>query len=169
MQESSPSNFDVNMRNLGTKGIALKKTLIIGTSSNQDEPAVGGDSKGIFVSYTDQKDGYNRVYYRNMAKPPTATAGSPARNAVNVARNQPITTTFNEPIQWGTYHIELYEAATKTQVAIFTSIGGNILTITHALLKKATKYTITLYEGSVTDLIGNNIAIYSRSFTTGNT
>ena len=167
---SGSSDYDICMRNLGTKGIALTKTKVIGTAYNQFAPAVGGDNNGIFVSYTDTKDGYNRVYYRNMAKPPTATAGSPARNAVNVARNQPITTTFNEPIKAGTMHIELYEAATKTQVTIDPrSISGNILTINHALLKKATKYTITLFEGSITDVIGNKIAIYSRSFTTGNT
>jgi beta propeller repeat protein len=169
-QKSSGSlDFNIYMRNLGTTGIALTKTLVIGTAYDQYEPAVGGDNKGIFVSYTDMKDGYPRVYYRNMAKPPTATAGSPARNAVNVPTNQPITTTFNEPIKSGTGHIELYEAATKTLVGIFPAISGNILTMTPTLLKKATKYTITLYQGSLTDLIGNPIALYSRSFTTGNT
>jgi beta propeller repeat protein len=166
---SGSLDYNICMKNLGTKGIALTKTQVVGTSYNQDEPAVGGDNKGIFVSYIDTKDGYNRVYYRNMAKPPTATAGSPARNSVNVPTNQPITTTFNEPIKKGTMHIELYEATTKTQVNMFPWINGNILTINHALLKTATKYTITLFEGSITDLIGNPIAIYSRSFTTGNT
>ena len=53
------------------------------------------------------------------------------------------------------------------QYLLRASIDSKVLTVNHAtLLNNATKYTLLLHSGSVTDLAGNPIAYYSRSFTT---
>ena len=101
--------------------------------------------------------------------PPKPVKGSPARNAVNVPINKIITTTFNEPIKPGTMNIQL-KTNTGTNIPTTNTINGNTLTITpNNPLKRATKYTIILYAGSITDLAGNPITKYSRPFTTDNT
>ena len=111
---------------------------------------------------------YSRSFTTDSTSP-TATAGSPARNAVNVPVDTVITTTFSEPIKEGNILIQL-KSSNGTVIPITTSISGKVLTINHAtLLNKATKYTILLQSGSVTDLAGNPIAYYSRSFTTDST
>ena len=100
---------------------------------------------------------------------PKAIAGSPARNAVNVPVDATITTTFNEQINEGNMNIEL-KTSTGTVIPITTSINGNVLTITPTTLLAAnTQYTIILNEGSITDLAGNSISLYSRPFTTEST
>ncbi|HHT17942.1 MAG TPA: Ig-like domain-containing protein, partial [Methanobacterium sp.] len=74
--------------------------------------------------------------------------------------------TFNEPIKPGTMNIQL-KTNTGTNIPTTNTINGNTLTITpNNPLKKATKYTIILYAGSITDLAGNPITKYSRPFTT---
>lgn len=120
------------------------------------------DDAGNSIAY------YSRSFTTDSTAP-TATAGNPARNAVNVALNKVITTTFSEPIKAGNMWIELVSSS-GASVLITTSINGNVLTINHAaLLKKGTKYTIKLHTGSITDIAGNPLVYYYRSFTTGNT
>ena len=100
---------------------------------------------------------------------PTPTAGSPARNAINVPIDTIITTTFSEPIFAGTMQIELKNSA-GTSIPIITAINGNVLTITPInLLVKATTYTIILHTGSVIDSDGNPNKYYTRPFTTDST
>ncbi|OPX59060.1 MAG: hypothetical protein A4E25_01360 [Methanobacterium sp. PtaB.Bin024] len=100
---------------------------------------------------------------------PKPTAGSPARNAVNVPVDKVITTTFSEPIKLGAGLIKLVSSS-GALISITKSINGKVLTITPTTaLKKATKYTLILAAGSVTDYAGNPIAAYSRPFTTDST
>ena len=146
-----------------------KKSVAKGTS-NQNDPAVGVDQYGIFVSFTDDKDGTYRVYWRNMdSTSPKPTSGSPARNAVNVPVDKVITTTFNEPIKAANMWITL-KTASETIIPITTTINGNVLTINHATtLTKGTKYLIELHTGCISDFAGNSIKYYYRYFTTDGT
>lgn len=62
--DTGSTNYDIYMKSIIGGDIVI---LVAGSEHNQLEPAVGGDSyHGIFVSYTDTKDGYNRVYWRKM-------------------------------------------------------------------------------------------------------
>ncbi|NYB28168.1 MAG: Ig-like domain-containing protein [Methanobacteriaceae archaeon] len=101
---------------------------------------------------------------------PKITSVNPANAATKVARNKTIKVNFNENIKASNnYRIEL-KANNGTLVKIGKSIIGKTLTITHtARLKANTKYTLTLYTGSVTDTAGNPLAAKTITFTTGNT
>ena len=108
---------------------------------------------------------YSRSFTTDSTAP-TPTAGNPARNAINIPIDTTITTTFNEPIKEGNMNIQL-QSSTGTIIPTTNTINGNTLTITpNTLLEKATTYTIILQAGSVTDLGGNPIALYTRPFTT---
>jgi Transglutaminase-like enzymes, putative cysteine proteases len=86
-----------------------------------------------------------------------------------VAVNKVIKVTFSEPINAGTYCVELKDASGKT-VSVTKSINGNVLTIKPTTnLTKGTKYTLLIYTGSVTDLSGNNVSAYTSTFTTDGT
>jgi methionine-rich copper-binding protein CopC len=168
-KQVTTSNRDIVMQDISSSSNP-KINIAKGTSVQRD-PAVDVDQYGIFVSFTDNKDGTYRVYWRNMDTTlPKPTSGSPARNAVDVPLNKIITTTFSEPIKLGAGTIKLV-SSTGTVIPITKSVSGNkILTISPAiLLKKATKYTLILAAGSVTDYAGNPIAAYSRPFTTDST
>ena len=66
-------------------------------------------------------------------------------------------------------NIEL-KKSNGTVVPFTTSINGNSLTITPAqLLANDTKYTLTLHTGSITDLAGNPLVLWSSSFITSTT
>jgi hypothetical protein len=167
-QKWTGTTYDIVMQDI-SKSSNPKKNVAKGDSV-QWYPAVGVDQYGIFVSFTDDKDGTSRVYWRNMdSTVPKPTSGSPARNAVDVPVNKIITTTFSEPIKLGAGLIKLVSSS-GVVISITKSVNGKILTITPTtLLKRATKYTLILAAGSVTDYAGNPIAAYSRPFTTDST
>ena len=100
---------------------------------------------------------------------PTIKSADPANKATNVAINKTIKVTFSETIKTGNYWIELKNSNGKT-VSFTKSISGNTLTIKPTSnLTKATKYTIIIHTGSLTDLSGNNIALCTSTFTTDST
>ncbi len=167
-QKPTTTDFDILMQDVSSSSNP-KKSVAKGIS-DQWNPAVGVDQYGIFASFTDHKDGTDRVYWRNMdVTTPKVTAGSPARNTVNVPVNRVITTTFNEAIKLGAGKIKLITSS-GTMININTEGVGKVLYVSPLEpLQKATKYTLILAAGSVTDYAGNPIAAYSRSFTTDNT
>ena len=99
---------------------------------------------------------------------PTVTKVDPANGAIRVARNKAIKITFNENIKKGSEWIEL-KASNVNPVTIYKSISGKVLTISHALLKANTRYTLILHTGAVTDQAGNPVAMRTFTFTTGRT
>lgn len=123
---------------------------------------------------------YSRCFTTD-GTPPTAVAGSPARNAVNVPVTTQIKTTFNENIYQGSNfydikltYVEIVDGVSVTRSIdngdLEVSIDGAVLTVqpyTH--LAGSTKYTLVLPTGSLKDLAGNGIAAYSRPFTTDST
>ena len=124
---------------------------------------------------------YSRCFTTD-GTPPTAVAGSPARNAVNVPVTTQIKTTFNEDIlpgstsNYSSIALRYQIGTTRSGSPIFAtrdvsvSIDGKVLTVTpNSNLAKATKYSLILPAGSLTDLSGNAIVFYSRSFTTDST
>ena len=97
---------------------------------------------------------------------PKVKTVTPARTAIKVSTKQIIKITFSEPIKAGNMVIELKTSGGK-EVKLIKTISGNTLTLKPATyLSKRVKYTIILHTGSVTDLAGNNLALYSSSFTT---
>lgn len=102
---------------------------------------------------------------------PTITTSNPANNKTKVARNQTITITFNEAIQAGSnYNKITLKASNGTTITIKKSINGKVLTIIHsAKLAANTKYTLTIYSSSITDLAANPLIARTITFTTGNT
>ncbi|HTX61098.1 MAG TPA: Ig-like domain-containing protein [Methanobacterium sp.] len=99
---------------------------------------------------------------------PEFKSSNPTNAATGIARNKTITVTFNENIQSGTNSTITLKSSNGTTITISKSISGKVLTITHsALLAANTKYTLTIYSGSLTDLAGNPIAKKTISFTTG--
>ncbi len=96
--------------------------------------------------------------------PPTVTKIVPAKNAINIPRNQVIKITFSEPIKTGDMFIEL-KSSSGTLAIISTSISGNVLTINHKSKLNNGKYILTLHTGCITDLSGNPLEMWSSSFT----
>ena len=94
---------------------------------------------------------------------PTVTDVDPANNAVNVPTNKTIKVKFSEPIKAGSYWIELKDSTGKA-VDFTKSINENVLTITPTSNLKGTKYTLILHTGSLTDLAGNKLALYTSTF-----
>jgi hypothetical protein len=101
---------------------------------------------------------------------PKAVAGSPARNSVNVPVDKVITTTFNENIVVANEAGIRLVSSSGAVVPVTISVVGKVLTVTPtSALNRATRYTLVLAAGSVTDLAGNPVAAYSRPFTTDST
>ena len=108
----------------------------------------------------------NSPQLSNDTKAPTVVAIDPSNNAVNVTLNKVINVTFSEPIKSGNYWIELKDN-NGTLVPIKKSIKGNTLTITPLnTLIQGMKYLLIIHTGSITDMAGNNITLYTTHFTT---
>jgi len=100
---------------------------------------------------------------------PVISAIDPTNNAVNVPINKTITLTFNEEVKPGSMWIELL-TPTGTIIPTTISGSGNTLTIDpNSALTKATKYTLAIHTGSVTDMAGNPIKGIVYYFTTDST
>ncbi|MGI6464494.1 MAG: Ig-like domain-containing protein [Methanobacterium sp.] len=97
---------------------------------------------------------------------PQITGMDPVHNAVNVPRDKVITVTFNEPIKAGSNWFEL-KSSNGTNIPITTSIKDNKLIISPStLLAPGTKYTVILHTDSVSDSVGNSLALIGKCFTT---
>ena len=97
---------------------------------------------------------------------PTVKTVDPVNNAVNVPANKVIKITFNKSVKAGNNWIELKNRS-GVIIPITTSINNNILTITPVNALNEDKYTIILHTGSLTDLAGNPIALWSSNFSVG--
>ncbi|WP_255360703.1 Ig-like domain-containing protein [Methanobacterium bryantii] len=105
----------------------------------------------------------------NDLNSPTVKSVDPTNKSIGVAVNKVIKVTFSESINAGTYCIKLRDTSGKT-VSVTKSINGNVLMIKPtANLTNGTKYTLLIYNGSVTDLSGNNVSAYTSTFTTDGT
>ncbi|AEG18405.1 Ig-like domain-containing protein [Methanobacterium paludis] len=134
---------------------ATKYTVLIHTGSITD--LAGNNVAGYVTRFT--TDG----------TAPTVKTADPKNSATNIAITKVITVTFSEPIKAGTSWIEVTNSNGKA-IPITTSINGSTLTITPTNnLTKATKYTVLIHTGSITDLAGNNVAGYVTRFTTDGT
>jgi len=99
--------------------------------------------------------------------PPKVTAVNPVNGSVNIANNTTIKITFSKPVKAGTNWF-VFTSSNGTAITFKTSINGTVLTITPTNpLTNDTKYSLTLHTGSVTDLAGNPLAIWSSSFSVG--
>ena len=122
-------------------------------------PAIGSDGT-IYIGSED-----NNLYaLHDETIPPTVKTITPSNNFLNVPTNQVIKITFSEPIKSGSLWIELKNSSRKL-IPITTLINNNILTINHEALLTNGKYTLSLHTGSITDLTGNHLALWSSSFT----
>jgi Bacterial Ig-like domain len=98
-----------------------------------------------------------KVIHFTTDPPPTVTSIAPTKNIIIVS--------FSEAVQGGNLCFELKNSL-GTVIPITNSISGNVLTITPStLLVIGTGYNLILYEGSVTDLSGNPLALKVISFT----
>lgn len=89
-----------------------------------------------------------------------------SNNAVNVSNNKAIQLTYNIPIKFGkNIYIELKSSSGKC-VSIKPSINSNVLTISHTILSKGTKYILVIHTGTITDLKNKSMPLYSLNFTT---
>ena len=101
--------------------------------------------------------------------PPTVKTVNPINNATNITLNPVINFTFSEAIKTGNMNFE-FKTSNGTIIPFTTTINGTTLAIKpSAALSQGVKYTIILHTGSVTDLAGNPLALYSTSFTTTKT
>lgn len=84
-------------------------------------------------------------------------------NKTIIPKSHPIKVTFNEIIKSGTNSIVL---SSKGKVnPIKTSINGKTLTITPRNALATGKYNLVIHTGSVTDLSGNNVSLFTTTFT----
>ena len=88
----------------------------------------------------------------------------PANRAVNVPANKEIKVTFNKNIKAGTLWIELKNSTGKA-IPFTYSISGKYLTIKPTSNLAASKYTLTLHTGCVTDLEGIQLELTNFTFT----
>jgi hypothetical protein len=91
------------------------------------------------------------------------TAVNPANNTI-ILNSKPIKVTFRGPIKSGTNYISLINGG-KVK-ATKTTISGKTLTITPTtVLIKGATYKLLIHSGSVKDMSGNGVSLYSTSFT----
>lgn len=97
--------------------------------------------------------------------PPKVKTVDPANKATSISPTKTIKVTFNEPVKTGNNYIEL-KGSNGQVVTCTSSISGSVLTLKPTTtLTKGVKYTIILHTGSITDIAGNNLALYSSVFT----
>jgi beta propeller repeat protein len=160
------SDYDLYMKDISNN--TNPKISVQMSGYNQLNPAVDSDGYGIFVSYTDTRDGYNRVYWRNMdSKGPTVAITTPAQYAVNLPSNQLFRVYFNEQILAKNLNLIILKTSSGTVIPTTKSISGNVLTITPTIALDEAKYLLLIYSGSLTDYANNNVATQSRTYSVG--
>ena len=168
------SNFWIELKNSSGTAVSIAKSingkvLTITPASNLTESlytlyihtGAVTDLAGNPVALTTSKF--------SVGSSPTITSTNPTNGATKVARNKTITITFNENIKPGSNYSKItLKASNGTTITITKSISGKVLNITHSSkLAANTKYTLTIYSGSVTDTAGNPVATKTVTFTTG--
>lgn len=101
----------------------------------------------------------------------TVLSVSPANGASNVGRDQPVSVTFNNPINSSTTggtNTQLYAGqALQTNGSVTWSADGRTITFNIGALYNGTTYTIAIPAGGVTDYWGNSLTTpFTSTFTT---
>ncbi|ADZ10529.1 parallel beta-helix repeat [Methanobacterium lacus] len=99
---------------------------------------------------------------------PTVTNVDPASGTSNVPGNKVINVTFSEPMQHGYDSVELKDSNSNV-IPITQSLGSRVLTITPNDYLDHGGYTLILHTGCYKDLAGNNLAVYTSTFTVEST
>jgi hypothetical protein len=96
---------------------------------------------------------------------PKVVKTDPKQKAVKVDTKKTIKIYFSEAIKFGSGWIEFKNS--KKSVSIKTSINGKILIIDPiSNLSKDGKYSIYIHTGSITDMSGNKLKLYTLKFST---
>ena len=91
----------------------------------------------------------------------------PSNNKAKVDTKKTIKVTFNEKIKYGNGWIVLKNNNNKKTVSIKTSINGNVLTIDPVYnLSKDSTFYLCIHTGSLKDMSGNNVKLYTSKFST---
>ena len=151
-----------------TLGSIIKSSTL--TNGMATTTLIGGLTSG-YATVTAQLNNQSviqKVLIDNIS--PTVSSSNPTTGATGIDRDKAITITFNENIKTNSSYNIILKASNGTTITITKSISGKVLTITHSSkLAANTKYTLTLYTGSITDQAGNPIATKTITFTTGST
>jgi methionine-rich copper-binding protein CopC len=141
-----------------------------GSDSNTTPITTSQLDLDIKTAVNNGSDGYELFRYglinsgfTGYAVVPTIVTSNPANKAINVKTNQVITVTFSKTITAGNLWIEL-KNSNGTLIPLTFTINGTVLTINHPVLSYGT-YSLSLHTGSLTDLIGNKLALCGFSFT----
>jgi len=154
-------------------GIPVKFTTTLGTMGTSSGFVIngvvqavltGGNISGIANVFTVVDNQTIKKLVNIDSKAPVITAVDPLYNDVHVPANKIIKITFSEAIKAGNNFIEL-KNSNGTVIPIINSINGTVLTITHNNNLTAGNYTLIIHSGSVTDLAGNPLTIYTSIFT----
>lgn len=96
---------------------------------------------------------------------PKVVKTDPTKNAGQVDTKKTIKITFSEKIKFGSGWIVLKN--NKKTVSIKTSINGKVLTIDPVSnLSKNGNYYVYIHTGSLTDMSGNKVKLYTLKFST---
>ena len=91
----------------------------------------------------------------------------PSNNKAKVDTKKTIKVTFSEKIKYGNGWIVLKNNNNKKTVSIKTSINGNVLTIDPVYnLSKDSTFYLCIHTGSLKDMSGNNVKLYTSKFST---
>jgi methionine-rich copper-binding protein CopC len=90
----------------------------------------------------------------------------PASNTIKILTNKVINITFSKTIQAGTMWIELKNSL-GLPINITSTIKGNVLTINHSLPLQNGVYVLAIHTGSIKDLAGNLLTLFTSRFTVG--
>ena len=96
--------------------------------------------------------------------PPKIVSTDPVNKAVHVAPDKIIRIKFSETVQKGNMFIELKNSSGHS-VKIIKTLSGNMLTIKPVSKLAFGKYTLVLHTGSIKDLAGYSLGVYTTVFT----
>ena len=166
-------NYWIELKNSAGKTVALTKSINGNTLTIKPTSSLTRGTKYTVIIHTGSLtdlSGNNIALctstFTTDSTAPTIKTVDPANKATNIVVNKVIKVTFSEAIKTGNYWIELKDTSGKI-ISLTKSISNNILTIIPTSnLTKATRYTVIIHTGSLTDLSGNNIALCTSTFTT---
>lgn len=149
-----------------TLGSILRSSAL--TNGMATTTLTGGSTSG-YATVTAQLNGQSvtqKVLIDNIS--PTVSSCNPTTGATGIGCDKAITITFNENIKANSTCNIILKASNGTTITITKSISGKVLTITHSSkLAANTKYTLTIYSGSIIDFASNPVATKTITFTTG--
>jgi methionine-rich copper-binding protein CopC len=100
-------------------------------------------------------------------KAPTVTKTSPNNGQKNVELDKTVAVVFSEKVNYGNKNICIKNVKTGKVKAATLTKSGNIIWINPVSnLYGNTQYKVEIHTGSVTDLVGNKVAVKSFTFIT---